>query len=262
MVYFHQNNAFLKIYGGRAFSFLQGLISQDLRNLHAKNQPVYSLLLNNKGKYKFDFFVWPLDGDSYLLESNFKAIQDIKKLLNFYKLKTPVQIENYNDVISISSLTADDADYKPDPRCEGLYRALKPHDTQIENSFDYNLWRLKNGLAEYTDLRGDEDTPIEIGFDELNAISYDKGCFLGQEGTNKAKHKLVVKQRLLPFELLAHTVSTHTIVTENQKRAGHVRHFKQGYGLAFVKLKFLDQNLYIGSEKIKINYPFWLKEKH
>ncbi len=259
MAYFHQNNAFLRISGEDGFSFLQGLISQDLRKLHEKNQPIYSLLLNNQGKYKFDFFIWPLQEESYLLESEKIQINAIKKLLNFYKLRAKVTIEDDHEFLTASSLSIEDDDYKPDPRCPKLYRALKRPDTPIHNSFDYNLWRLINGLPEYKDLKSDKDTPIEIGLDDLNAISYNKGCFLGQEGTNKAKHRLIIKQRLFPFETSIQPLLDHTIINEEEKIVGEVRSFYQGYGLGFIKIKFLNQNLYIDGRKIKIHHPFWLE---
>lgn len=257
MTYFHQQNGFIKVSGADAFSLLQGLISQDLRGLHEHNRPVYSLWLNNKGQYKFDFFIWPFEDKSYLIEVALAQIDALQKHLKFYKLRAEVKIETYGDVISVSSLRALDDDYKPDPRIDGLFRALKSSDTPIQNSFDYHLWRLQNGLPHYTDLKSDEDTPIEVGFDELGAISYNKGCYLGQEGTNKAKHKLIIKKRLFPFELKAERLSTDVIFNGQEKIAGHIRHFEQGWGLALIKLKFMDEDLYIEGQKIKIHKPFW-----
>lgn len=257
MTYFHQQNGFIWVSGKDAFSLLQGLISQDLRGLHEHDKPVYSLWLNNKGKYKFDFFIWPFENESYLIEIPLAQREELQKHIKFYKLRAQVNIALYEDVLSVSSLSKLDDDYKPDPRIKGLFRALKPANSPIENSFDYNIWRLQQGLPHYDDLKAEEDTPIEVGFDALGAISYDKGCYLGQEGTNKAKHKLIIKEKLYPFHLEASSLASDNILTLDQKTAGHIRHFEQGLGLAMVKLKFLQQDLFIDGQKIKIHKPFW-----
>ncbi len=261
MTYFHQNSGFLKVSGKEAFSFLQAMVSRDIRKLHEAKQPAYSLLLNSKGKYKFDFFIWPHANNSYLIEIDNGQKEALKKMLNFYKLRADVQIEDYNDVISASALSPKDDDFTQDPRCAGLYRALKPKDTPLQNDFDYDSWRIKNGFAIYDDLKSDEDTPIEIGFDDLNAISYDKGCFLGQEGTNKAKHRLIIKQRLLPFTAAENAAFCENLTTKDDKKAGEVRLFKQGNGLAFIKLKYREEKLFMGDTEIKIHQPFWLPEE-
>lgn len=41
--------------------------------------------------------------------------------------------------------------------------------------------------------------PLEYNLDALNAISYTKGCYVGQELVARTHHKGVVRKRLMPF---------------------------------------------------------------
>lgn len=259
MAYLHKDRAFLLVSGADAFDYLQNMVSNDIRPVHESQKPVYSLLLDNKGKYKFDFFVWPYNEADYLLETSASQITAMTKLLKFYKLRADITLSELSDLYICSSLEKEDG-YDADPRLDsGLYRKLghgNPPD--MTNSFDYTIWRIENGLPEYEDLIADEDTPIEMGFDELHAITYSKGCFLGQEGTNKAKHRLVIKKRLLPFSVAAKSMTEPNLTNANERSAGEVRCFKQGYGLAVIKLKYLDEPIYLDGQEIEAHIPQWM----
>ena len=39
---------------------------------------------------------------------------------------------------------------------------------------------------------------LEAGFDELNGVSWTKGCYMGQELTARTKYRGLVKRRLVP----------------------------------------------------------------
>lgn len=259
MAYLHKDRAFLLVSGADAFDYLQNMVSNDIRPVHEHKKPVYSLLLDNKGKYKFDFFVWPFNEADYLLETSISQIAAMAKLLKFYKLRADITLTELDDLYICSSL--EDADgYDADPRLDsGLYRKLgQGHAPATEDSFDYTIWRIQNGLPEYEDLIANEDTPIEMGFDDLHAITYSKGCFLGQEGTNKAKHRLIIKKRLLPFSVVADDMSEPNLVNAEQRPAGEIRCFKQGNGLAVIRLKYLNEPIYMDGQEIKVHIPNWV----
>ncbi|XP_057976724.1 putative transferase At4g12130, mitochondrial isoform X2 [Malania oleifera] len=57
---------------------------------------------------------------------------------------------------------------------------------------NYLLWRLEKGIAEGS-------TEIPKG---LNAISFDKGCYVGQELVARTHHRGIIRKRLLPLRFL------------------------------------------------------------
>ncbi|GBG88200.1 hypothetical protein CBR_g46688 [Chara braunii] len=66
----------------------------------------------------------------------------------------------------------------------------------------YRLWRYENGVAEGpAEIEKGEAFPLEYNLDQLNAISYEKGCYVGQELTARTHHRGVVRKRLVPLRL-------------------------------------------------------------
>lgn len=47
-----------------------------------------------------------------------------------------------------------------------------------------------------------EAMPLEYNFAGLNAISFDKGCYVGQELIARTHHRGVIRKRLLPLRFL------------------------------------------------------------
>ena len=59
------------------------------------------------------------------------------------------------------------------------------------------VWRL--GLPDGSrDLEAEKTVLLEAGFDELNGVSWTKGCYMGQELTARTKYRGLVKRRLVP----------------------------------------------------------------
>ncbi|PKI59557.1 hypothetical protein CRG98_020085 [Punica granatum] len=91
-----------------------------------------------------------------------------------------------------------------DPRLDILgYRGIFPSGTEpplVEadketDEENYLLWRLEKGEA----------IPLEYNLEGLNAISFDKGCYVGQELIARTHHRGVIRKRLLPLKFLNET---------------------------------------------------------
>ncbi|XP_031097993.1 putative transferase At4g12130, mitochondrial [Ipomoea triloba] len=73
-------------------------------------------------------------------------------------------------------------------------------ETSEEN---YLLWRLEKGVAEGpSEIRKGEAIPLEYNLAALNAISFDKGCYVGQELIARTHHRGVIRKRLFPLRFL------------------------------------------------------------
>uniref|UniRef100_A0ACD5XWI1 Uncharacterized protein n=1 Tax=Avena sativa TaxID=4498 RepID=A0ACD5XWI1_AVESA len=99
-----------------------------------------------------------------------------------------------------------------DPRLDILgYRGIFPADTipplvESDKEADerhYQLWRIENGVAEgSTEIPKGEAIPLEYNFAGLNAISFEKGCYIGQELIARTHHRGVIRKRLLPLKFV------------------------------------------------------------
>lgn len=61
--------------------------------------------------------------------------------------------------------------------------------------------KYNNDVLELCILSG-EAIPLEYNFAGLNAISFDKGCYVGQELIARSHHRGVVRKRLIPLRFL------------------------------------------------------------
>lgn len=99
-----------------------------------------------------------------------------------------------------------------DPRLEALgFRGIFPSDitpplveadkeTEEQN---YLLWRIQKGVAEgSTEIPKGEAIPLEYNLAGLNAISFEKGCYVGQELVARTHHRGVIRKRLLPLRFV------------------------------------------------------------
>ncbi|KAJ0250256.1 putative transferase [Hirschfeldia incana] len=96
-----------------------------------------------------------------------------------------------------------------DPRLDCLgYRSIFPSDAtpplveadKETDESNYLLWRLEHGVAEgSSEIPKGEAIPLEYNFVGLNAISFDKGCYVGQELIARTHHRGVIRKRLIPL---------------------------------------------------------------
>ncbi|CAI5477996.1 unnamed protein product [Closterium sp. Yama58-4] len=99
-----------------------------------------------------------------------------------------------------------------DPRLPGLgLRGLFPAseipplvDAQVEEGEDsYRMFRFSMGVAEgCEEMPRGEALPLECNLAALHAISFTKGCYVGQELTARTHHRGVVRKRLMPVRLV------------------------------------------------------------
>ncbi|ODV95670.1 hypothetical protein PACTADRAFT_42382 [Pachysolen tannophilus NRRL Y-2460] len=66
----------------------------------------------------------------------------------------------------------------------------------------YDIRRNIKGIPEVSDLKPNEETlPFESNIDLTNGISYDKGCYVGQELTIRTYFNGIIRKRIMPFQL-------------------------------------------------------------
>lgn len=83
---------------------------------------------------------------------------------------------------------------------------------------------------------------MEHGFEPLNGVSFDKGCYMGQELTARTKHRGLVKKTLRPVRLKGPAPAPGTpLLTAEGREAGEMKSASEDRGLALLRLDHLDQ---------------------
>src|SRR5262249_21769499 len=199
----------LEISGADRVAFLQGLVSNDVRKV-GPHRAIYAALLTPQGKYLHDFFLVER-GETILLEGERGRLPDLLRRLSMFKLRAKVALADVSDRFSVAAAFGDAASARLGlaaepgaavpfgdgiaymdprlvelgarllvPRSDGL-RALEAAGISRAEPADYDRLRLSLGIPDGSrDLMIEKAILLEAGFEELNGVDWDKGCYMGQ----------------------------------------------------------------------------------
>ena len=127
---------------------------------------------------------------------------------------------------------------------------------------DYDRRRLDLGLPDGSrDMKVEKATLLENGFEELNGVDFEKGCYLGQEVTARTKYRGLVKKRLMPVAIDGPTPAAGTPVRAGGREVGEMRSAADGRGLALIRLDALGEGappeLAAGEARLLPRRPPW-----
>lgn len=186
----------LRISGADAQTFLQGLITNDIKLLD-QHPNLYACLLTPQGKFLYDFFITK-NSDTFLLDcEGGDRTTALSKLLNMYKLRAHVMIETIENSNVYAIFGAQIG--TPDPRHPDMgYRSFEQPQNVEERPFEeWDHKRISLCIPDGSrDLIPQNSTMDEGHMDQLNAVSYDKGCYMGQELTARMHYRGLGKKHL------------------------------------------------------------------
>src|SRR3954471_8163832 len=204
------DRAVLAISGPQAREFLQGLVTNDVIGGLAPGNGLYTALLSPQGKILFDFFITEGDG-ALLLDVARDSAEALLRKLKMYRLRAKVEIESRPQLGVYVNLTghpdgrpttyAERAISFPDPRLPALgirsigSRAEMP--ANLAGPRVYHEERLRLGVPEGGDFGTEKIFALDAGLEELNAVSFTKGCYTGQELTSRMKPRATARKRIL-----------------------------------------------------------------
>lgn len=260
----------LAIPGEDRVAFLQGLVSNDMRRV-AADRTLYALFLTPQGKYLHDFFVLERDG-ALLLEVEAGRRDDLLKRLKIYKLRSRIALEDRSaawtvaavygpDALERLGLPAEPGATRPfaggvavtDPRHAGLgARVLLPAGDATEAlaaaglaalpAEAYETLRLSLGIPDASrDLPPERAIPLENRLDTLNAIAWDKGCYMGQELTARTHYRALIRRKLFPVRVDGPLPEPGTPVTAGEREVGELRSGAGGLALAMLRLEEVER---------------------
>jgi folate-binding protein YgfZ len=279
----------LAVGGDDRCAFLQGLVSNDVAKV-GPMQACYAALLTAQGKYLHDFMIveW---ASALLLDGERARLADLKRRLSIYRLRARVSLDERPDLavaavfgsgaLEILGLPAEPGAARPfahglafvDPRLAALgARCLLPRQQAAaalaaaglaETGFEaYDSLRLACGVADGSrDLVIEKTVLLEAGFDELNGVDWNKGCYIGQELTARTKYRGLVKRRLLPVSVVGPMPPPGTPIYADGREVGEMRSGRDRRGLALVRIEAAGeaQRLTAGEAIVIPGRPEWMR---
>lgn len=197
-----KDRAVIAVEGGEARDFLQGLITNDVAQL-APGRGLYAALLTPQGKILFDFLVAEGDG-AVLIDCAAGQADALLKRLAMYRLRAKVGIAirpQLSVYVGLSGRPAERAVTFPDPRLPALgprsIGAVAEMPDFLEGPASYHAERVRLGVPESADFGSDKVFALDAGLEELHAVAFTKGCYVGQELTARMKHRGTARKRIL-----------------------------------------------------------------
>ena len=289
-VFILEDRGILYISGSDTNEFLQNLITNDIYKVNDKNS-CYASLLTPQGKYLYDFIVVK-HKNGFFLDCEKSIAEELYKKIISYKLRSKIEILNLSNEFVVAtfslykflefqgakSLAGFTTKYREDPvfldprnkelggrliiNLEKLYLSLKKLNLKSGNPEIYYDYSFNLGIPQLqTNLLKEKLFGIECNFEELNAIDFKKGCYVGQENTSRIKLKNKLNKRLLPFKILNGSLLDDDNITYNEKEIGKTL-ISNKYNFGLVKLNnnifSFDKIFKCGNAEIKFFKPEWL----
>ena len=266
------DRAVISLAGPEARPFLQNLVSNDVEKL-APGRGLYAALLSPQGKIGFDFFLVEGDG-AILLDVATDARDALLKKLKLYRLRAKVEIEARDEHGIYAALGTHHPPTRPtpysaravtfaDPRLAGLparsIGAVAEMPAGMPGAATYHALRLELGVPEGGDFGFEKIFALDGGLDELHAISFEKGCYVGQELTARMKHRATSRKRPVPVMGAGDLPLPGTAVTQGSE-IGEIIAAHGARGFASVRLDKWDaaQPAQSGDVVVTLIKPNWL----
>jgi folate-binding protein YgfZ len=236
--------AWLRVSGPDAAAFLQGQFTNDLRGLE-RAAAVYGLWLNVKGKVVADSFV--LRGaaaDEFWIGSYFSAGAAVRERLESHIIADDVTVEDLTGQSSGLTIFGADVEAVRAGGTEGfVFAGRRGRERAVEWVFpaerseavfaqfrgrpeldaaEMERRRIDAAIPAIPQDVGPNDLPNEAAL-EADAISYTKGCYLGQEVMARLKSMGQVRRRLLRVRAPAEIAPVPAALFAGEKKIGDVR---------------------------------------
>ena len=224
-----EDRGLISVSGEDAKDFLQNIITNNIEKVDTTSS-IFSALFTPQGKYLHEFFLIK-SSNGFFLDCDGQSTKDLVDHLSKYKLRSAVEIRDLSSefVVGIINLEKFEEvrsnEYKNtetilyrncpifiDPRSnklgarilstlEKLHLTIKKLNLKIiDNKIYINTAHLNGVPIKGINNLKDQLFGLEANFEELKAIDFKKGCYVGQENTARMKLKNKLRRRLLAIK--------------------------------------------------------------
>ncbi len=130
---------------------------------------------------------------------------------------------------------------------------------------DYHAHRIAQGVADSVrDIGSGEVFPHEANLDQLGAVSFTKGCYVGQEVVSRMQHRGTARSRFV-IANADETLTPGTDITAAGRRIGEIKSVAGHQALALIRIDRLaralgeDTPVLAGTTALTFELPAWAR---
>lgn len=235
--------AIVKVDGPDAARYLNGQITNDI-TLADSGETITACLLNAKGGMEAFVYLRKFE-NAYFIDAPVSMRESLMARLDQYLIADDVTLTDVSEDYFINHVLEE----LKGPMCSAANRFGVPGtdilDTQEADLSPgtFETLRILNGIPKWPNELFPGLLPPEAGLEE-SSISYEKGCYTGQEVISRMKRAGKVNRSLVKLLLYQPLIPTKSRLIVDGKEAGMItsvtRHEGQEIALAYLKRKFED----------------------
>lgn len=231
----------IQVSGIAAEKFLQGQVTCDVRRVNAygfsppSNVSGLGAHCNVKGRIVFTFRLFSMKGD-YFLALPLNQVDCAMQSLGRYAAFSRVTLTDISRTVSSDTLGID-----PVMAADVIAQA--------------KLMQIESGIAQIYPQTREQFTPHELNYPQLEAVSFDKGCYVGQEIVARMHYLGKLKTQGRVVDLSSETPPTRgePIFCGNGDLAGYV--------IDFASLTHSEYRLFVNVYTAVQNELLWIGDK-
>ena len=238
--------AYVRVQGADAVEYLDRMLSNDV----PASGSVDALLLTPKARVIAPLLVWRRGADDVLLLTEPELGEVVRAHLTRMRFaaKCEIELEQHTSTVVFGGEgEIANRDYGR--------TAVETLDVDIDPTLDddeLERLRIEAGTPRFGREIDDRVLPAEAGLDE-RAISFDKGCYPGQEPVARQHHRGKVNRRLRVLDVEG-APSPETPVLLGGKEVGRVTSAVEGLALAYVRVGVpSDASLDVGGREARLH---------
>ncbi len=238
----------LQFNGEDAETFLQGQLSCDVAKVSSRSS-AYGAYCSPKGRMLANFLLWREQAGFFMALSR-DIVPAVQKNISRFVLRSKVKVSDASTDIALMGAAGPRSDgalrdvfpdlpTKPDEVCRqsGMGTVMRLRDGRFvlatEGSgapalrqrlagslelVDARAWRwldIRGGLPRVTAATQDQLLPQMVNLELLGGVSFDKGCYTGQEVVARAQHLGRVKRRMFLANVAAAAAAGDELYSED-----------------------------------------------
>ena len=196
------NTAALEICGTDALVFLQGQLSQNIASIE-QGQSAFAGLSNPKGRLLCVCHVYKFKENGFWVILPITLSENVKTHFTKYIMRSKVSIEIKKDLVLYgawnNAVLECEHKFIMFEHCDLIIginnTAISP--ITLVNESEWHFEKIQQGIPDIVPETQEHFVAQMLNLDRLNGISFDKGCYTGQEIIARMQHLGRIKRRML-----------------------------------------------------------------